>query len=89
MGSGFRRKGLLLLLSSRNFLARRSRGKKYPRPPAPAGFARLRATIFKNRLSAEVADIFISLARNKNSAMTVIVSRPLQRRGEHFKKIKK
>ena len=26
---------------------------------------------FKNRLSAEVADIFISLARNKNSAMTV------------------
>ena len=34
------------------------------------------------RLSAEVADIFISLARNKNSAMTVIVSHPRKRGDE-------
>ena len=47
-----------------------------------ASGVRAQARQFKNRLSAEVADIFISLARNKNSAMTVIVSRPLERRDE-------
>ena len=37
-----------------------------------SGIRALARDCFKNRLSAEVADIFISLARNKNSAMTVI-----------------
>ena len=46
----------------------RDSGGKCPRPPAPAG----RDSDGKaGRHSAEVADIFISLARNENSAMTV------------------
>ena len=75
MGSGFRRKGLLLNTVIAEFLFRASEIKTSATSRA-SGIRALARDNFKNRLSAEIADIFCrDCVVPKNSAMTVIESR--------------